>query len=168
MSASIETERKFVIVKPDVEFISSLDGYTLSEIEQTYLLSSPTVTRRVRLRRYQDRTVYTETKKIRIGRMSAEEDEREISEGEYKTLLTQIAPGTVTLRKTRITFEYSERVFEMDVYPEWQRSCILEVELDREDAPLSMPPFLEIIAEVTGDRRYSNAAMSYEFPKELI
>jgi CYTH domain-containing protein len=168
VSASIETERKFVIAMPDVELISSLDGYTLSEIEQTYLLSSPTVTRRVRLRRYQNRTVYTETKKIRIGRMSAEEDEREISEDEYRTLLTQIAPGTVTLRKTRITFEYSERVFEMDIYPEWQRSCILEVELDREDAPLSMPPFLEIIAEVTGDRRYSNAAMSYEFPKELI
>jgi CYTH domain-containing protein len=153
---------------PDVELISSLDGYTLSEIEQTYLLSSPTVTRRVRLRRYQDRTVYTETKKIRIGRMSAEEDEREISEDEYRMLLTQIAPGTVTLRKTRITFEYSERVFEMVIYPEWQRSCILEVELDREDAPLSMPPFLEVIAEVTGDRHYSNAAMSYEFPKELI
>ena len=168
MSALIETERKFVIAMPDVELISSLDGYTLSEIEQTYLLSSPTVTRRVRLRRYQDRTVYTETKKIRIGIMSAEEDEREISEDEYRTLLTQIAPGTVTLRKTRITFEYSERVFEMDIYPEWQRSCILEVELDREDAPLSMPPFLEVIAEVTGDRRYSNAAMSYEFPKELI
>ena len=56
----------------------------------------------------------------------------------------------------------------MDLYPEWQRSCILEVELDREDAPLSMPPFLDVIAEVTGDRHYSNVAMSYEFPKELI
>ena len=91
-----------------------------------------------------------------------------MTEAEYRSLLSEIAPGTVTLRKTRHTFPYAGRVFEVDVYPEWVRSCILEVELDSRDAVVEMPEFVSVIAEVTGEKRYSNAEMSREFPKELI
>lgn len=168
MSTPIEIERKFVIPKPEVDEMSVLDGYTVSDIDQTYLVSEPHVTRRVRARRYADRTVYTETKKVRIDKSSAYEDERTLTEEEYLSLLSEIAPGTVTLHKTRHTFPFEGRVFEVDVYPEWQRSCILEVELDRADAVISLPYFIDVLAEVTGDKRYSNAAMSREFPKELM
>ena len=168
MSTPIEIERKFVIALPEIEDMSSRDGYTSSEIEQTYLVSEPHVTRRVRARRYADRTVYTETKKVRIDASSAYEDERTLTEAEYLSLLSEIAPGTVTLRKTRHTFTYLGRVFEVDVYPEWKRSCILEVELERADEVIEMPYFLDVVDEVTGDKRYSNAAMSREFPKELM
>ena len=82
MSTPIEIERKFVIALPETEEMSSRDGYTSSEIEQTYLVSEPHVTRRVRARRYADRTVYTETKKVRIDKISSYEDEREIDEVE--------------------------------------------------------------------------------------
>ena len=83
MSIPVEIERKFVIAMPDISFISTLDGYSFSDIEQTYLCSDEGVTRRVRARKYQGRTVYTETKKMRIDKMSAHEDEREISREEY-------------------------------------------------------------------------------------
>lgn len=168
MSTPIEIERKFVIAMPEPEALSSRDGYTSSDIDQTYLVSEPHVTRRVRARSYGDRTVYTETKKVRIDKSSAYEDERTLTEAEYLSLLSEIVPGTVTLRKTRHTFTYKGRVFEVDVYPEWKRSCILEVELERADEVIEMPDFIDVIDEVTGDKRYSNAAMSREFPKELI
>jgi CYTH domain-containing protein len=168
VSTPIEIERKFVIEMPDMSALTSLEGYTASDIDQTYLASAPRVTRRVRARRYEDRTVYTETEKVRIDRMSAYEDERELTEGEYTALLSEIAPGTVTLRKTRHTFSWGTGTVEIDVYPDWQKSCILEVELESADQELVLPDFIKPIKEVTGEKSYSNAAMSREFPKELI
>lgn len=168
MSTPIEIERKFVIAMPDVSALSAIDGYSASDIDQTYLSSAPHVTRRVRARSYSDHTVYTETKKVRIDKMSAFEDEREISKSEYVAMLHEIAPGTVTLHKTRHTFPYLGRTVEIDIYPDWQKSCILEVELKSEDEELILPDFIRVVKEVTGDRRYSNASMSREFPTELI
>lgn len=164
----VEIERKFVIAMPSLFLLSTLEGYSSSEIEQTYLNSDSGVTRRVRARKYQDRTVYTETKKVRIDKMSAHEDEREITKDEYDNLLLERIFDTVTLFKTRHTFVYRGRIFEVDIYPYWERTAILEVELDSRDMKIDMPAFIKVIAEVTGDIRYSNAAMSKEFPKELI
>ena len=168
MSIPVEIERKFVIELPDISTLSEREGYSSSEIDQTYLSSARTVTRRARARRFADRTVYTETKKVRIDRMSVFEDEREIDREEYEALLTEIMPGTVTLRKTRHTFGYLGRTVEIDVYPQWKRSCILEVELGSRDEVLVLPDFIRVVREVTGDKRYSNASMSKEFPQELI
>lgn len=168
MSTPIEIERKFIISMPDTSELAEIDGYSVSDIDQTYLASMPHVTRRVRARSYSDRTVYTETKKVRIDKMSAFEDERELTESEYRAMLSEIAPGTVTLHKTRHTFPYLGRTVEIDIYPNWQRSCILEVELNSKDEELILPDFIRVIKEVTGDRRYSNASMSLEFPSELI
>lgn len=168
MSIPVEIERKYVIAKPDIELLATLNGYTVSEIEQTYLTSSPALTHRVRKRSYSDRVSYTETKKVRIDKMSVYEDEREISESEYLEHLKSKSEGSVTLRKTRHTFLYEGHILEVDMYPEWQRSAILETELASREAVVPFPDFIEVIAEVTGDKKYSNASMSREFPKELM
>ena len=168
MSVPVEIERKYVIAMPDVARLAECEGYTASGIEQTYLESAEGVTHRVRARRYADRTVYTETKKVRIDKMSAFEDERELTEGEYLALLERRKQGTVTLKKARHTFEFKARTFEVDIYPEWKGSAILETELESREAVVEFPEFIAVIAEVTGDRRYSNAAMSHRFPAELV
>ena len=164
----VEIERKFVIEMPDLAVISALEGYSSSEILQTYLETSKHLTHRVRARAIAGGAVYTETKKIRIDKMSVYEDERVISADEYSALAKTAAPGTVTIRKTRHSFEYLGNVIEIDVYPEWQRSCILEVELSSREQKVELPDFITVVAEVTGDKKYSNASMSREFPKELI
>lgn len=168
MSIPVEIERKYVIVKPEESVLSALDGYAVSEIEQTYLDSEERVTHRVRKRRYADRTVCTETKKVRIDRMSVFEDEREISEEEYLELLELKKAGTVTLRKTRRVFEYKGQLFEVDTYPEWHHTAIMETELPSRETVVEFPDFIKVVAEVTGEKKYSNAAMSREFPKELV
>ena len=168
MSTPLEIERKYVIRKPNVAMLSSLEGYTVSDIEQTYLESAAHVTHRVRARSYGDRTVYTETKKVRIDKMSVYEDEREIDKSEYLELLKGRKEGTVTLSKTRHTFLYLGQVFEIDVYPEWVNSAVLETELPSRETVVEFPDFIRVIAEVTGEKKYSNAAMSKEFPKELV
>ena len=78
--APLEIEKKYIIRIPALDTLATVEGYTRSEIVQTYLISHPHVTHRVRRRVYSDRTVYTETKKVRIDKISSYEDEREIDE----------------------------------------------------------------------------------------
>ena len=163
-----EIERKFVILKPDIEAICVLPEYTCSDIAQTYLVSDLGVTHRVRRRSYPDRTVWFETVKRRVSALTAVEEEREITEEEYIALLTRADPDGITLNKRRMTFAYGGLTFEIDLYPQWDRCCIMEVELEREDASVELPPFISIVGEVTGNRDYSNASMARRFPPEPI
>ena len=143
-------------------------AYTSSEIVQIYLDSEAGVTRRVRSRAYPDgRVQYFETEKRRVDKMSAEEREREITKAEFDNFSLQIVQDTRPITKTRHTFDYLGQTFEIDVYPEWERTCIMETELPSRDTEVKMPSFIRIIVEVTGDKRYSNAAMSRSFPEEL-
>lgn len=168
MLVSTEIERKYVILMPNVEVLKKYSDYLSTPIEQTYLLSEEGVTHRVRMRKYAYRTVYTETKKIRIDKMSSEEMEREITEEEYLSLLKSRDPERKTVVKTRHSFSVGGQLFEVDVYPEWERSCILETELESRDTRVRMPKEIRVLLEVTGDRRFSNAAMAKAFPKELV
>ena len=165
---NLEIERKFVIIKPSFTALTEYVGYTRSNIVQTYLASPDGVTHRVRERVYPDRTVYTETKKIRVDRMSSEEYERELTEEEYLALLKSADPERRPVRKTRHTVPYFGRVLEIDVYHEWKKTCIMEIEMLSRDEDVIIPDDIRILLEVTGDARYSNAAMAKTFPEELI
>ena len=168
MAKGIEIERKYVIRMPDFEKIRKTDGYSESKIVQIYISSGEGVTHRVRKRSFGTSVVYTETKKTRIDSMSSHEEEREISEEEFSSLSRKIKEGTRPLIKTRYTFSRNGITFEIDVYPDWKQSAIMETELKNREESVKMPPFIDIIGEVTGDRRYSNAAMAQKFPEELI
>ena len=163
---NIEIERKYIIKLPDLSVICREKNYTESDIVQIYLSSEPGVTHRIRSRRYGDKTVYTETKKTRIDKISAYEDEREISEEEFCALSKNIDRATRPIIKKRITFDYLGATVEIDIYPDWQRCAILETELDSREASVALPEYIEIVREVTGDYRYSNAAMARSFPEE--
>ena len=167
MATAVEIERKFVIKIPDITEMRLQDNYTSSVIEQIYLKSARGITHRIRSRVFSDKTVYTETIKVRIDKMSASETESEISSERFLSLKENIAPDTRVLNKVRHTFCFCGHIFEIDVYPEWKRSCIMEVELLNRDEKIEFPPFVEIVAEVTGDKKYSNASMSRAFPDEI-
>ena len=167
MKNNTEIERKFIIALPDLKMLSRLEGYDKSEIEQTYLESPPHVTHRVRARRRANSVVFTETKKVRIDKMSAYEDEREITEAEFLTLCEDVAKDTTPVIKTRHTFTYRGQLFEIDIYPNWKSTAIMETELPSEDTVVEIPAFIKIIKEVTGIKAYSNASMSRAFPNEI-
>ena len=162
----IEIERKYIIAMPEVDELRCIPGYKSSDIEQTYLESVDGVTHRVRKRTTDGVSRYYETVKTRIDQMSVIEDEGEIGREEYEALLSRIAVGTETIIKTRHSFPYCGRVIEIDVYPEWEHTAIMETELDSRDREVEFPAFLKIIRDVTGEKSYSNAAMSHKFPKE--
>ncbi len=165
-AAGLEIERKFIIEMPAQAELEKIDGYTRSEILQIYLVSERGETRRIRRRHYPDKTLYYETKKVRLDPMSSKESEREISEDDFEQKRKEIKDGTSPVNKIRHTFPYLGHTFEIDVYPEWKRSSIMEVELSSREEEVVFPPFIKIIKEVTGIKDYSNASMSVSFPKE--
>lgn len=167
-TAPIEIERKYIIRIPSVEKMCSCDGYTVSEIQQIYIESSPVVTHRVRSHKKNGKTVYTETKKIRIDEMSCYEEEKEITDGEFNTLKVRMKHETSPISKLRYTFNYLEKIFEIDIYPDWKKSCIMEIELKSKDEKIQFPSFIKILKEVTGNKAYSNASMAKVFPPEMI
>ena len=165
---NLEIERKYIIEKPSIDKMRECGSYTSSDIVQIYLDAERGVTRRIRSRAYADGVVqYFETEKRRVDEMSSEEREREITKAEFDNLSLQIAENSRPIIKTRHTFDYLGQTFEIDVYPEWHTTCIMETELPSRDTAVEMPDFIRIIREVTGDRRYSNATMSREFPEEM-
>ena len=165
---NIETEKKYIIEKPNIKELERQNGLTESEITQIYL-NSQIATHRVRKRSFSDgRVEFTENKKVRISRMSSEEYESEISESDFLELAKNIENGVRPLHKTRKTFLYGNKTIELDYYPEWENTCVMEIELESENESIEIPDFIKIIADVTGEREYSNHAMAHNFPKEII
>ena len=95
-----------------------------------------------------------------------EEDEHEISAAEYAELLKRADAGRKPVHKTRYCLDYMGQLFEIDVYPFWTDRAIMEIELDSEEREVMLPPSIEVIKEVTGDGRYTNAAIAREVPAE--
>ncbi len=164
--SALETERRFLVEMPNREALLSLPGAESSRIVQTYLASSLGVTERVRRREWESGVAYTHTAKHRVTAATAYEDERRIDKDEYERLLLRADRALRTIEKERITIPYGPHLLEIDLYPFWQHTALLEVELPCEDAALSLPPYLHILTEITEDGRYRNAAMARELPPE--
>ena len=166
MPKNLETERKFLIAMPDEGVLRAQPGAICDEIVQTYLLSKEGVTARVRARRGVGGVVYTATEKRRLSDLTAIEDERIIGEEEYRSLLLLRDPALSPIEKRRYAIPFGGHTLEIDIYPFWERQAVLEVELPSEDAPLSLPPYLELLREVSGDRRYKNVSLARAVPAE--
>lgn len=164
MSVNTEIERKYLIVRPTDEYLASLPR---TEITQTYLKNEQEgVTERVRKRGLDGKFVYTHTIKKRLDFMSSMEDESEISEEEYLSLLKRADTELNTIFKTRALIEKGAFTFEIDVYPFWAKQAVMEVELPSEETGFTLPETVTVLREVTGVRAYSNARMARQIPPE--
>ncbi len=163
-----EIEKKFLIRYPSDELLSLIDEKKRSRIVQTYLLSDEGITARVRRREYSDRVEYTKTEKKRIDFISCFEDETELSEPEYKKELEKADQNRTPIEKERALLDFGGHTFEIDLYPFWNDRAIMEVELQNEDEAFEIPPSIEVIKDVTEDKRYKNARLAIEIPYDKI
>ena len=155
-------------MRPDIAQLSTCENFTESRIEQIYLEAPHGRTRRIRSRERDGVCVYTETEKLRIDGISALETESEITRERYLSLKERIRADSRPINKTRYTFLFGDHLFEVDVYPEWQRCAVMEVELPSRETEVELPCFVEVVKEVTGDKKYSNSSMASIFPSEPI
>lgn len=182
----LEIERKFLIKTPltiqNMRLVW-LDAISVDHIYQFYLHSEKGVTRRLRsIRPYSSPPKmksykYIYTVKTNIAPGINEEDEKEVSLDEYEELAhrSNVDNSKAAIYKTRYTFEYENQVFELDVFEkELEGLALLEIELDSMEDKVILPPFLNVVKEVTEDKRYRNSRIakmvreySYRIGEEL-
>ncbi|MDE6132859.1 MAG: hypothetical protein K2G04_05740 [Oscillospiraceae bacterium] len=145
---SLEVERRWLVKIPD-----NIDGFPFHTIEQAYL--SPESGFQGRIRRWDDRFIYTE--KARTGSSAVRiENEREITEDQYNEYKKHVILNTI--KKKRYIIPYGGLKFEFDIFENTVESgyAIMEAELPDETVQVTMPDFIEVVAEVTEDSYYTN------------
>ena len=155
----VEIERKFLIKKPDLEYLSSKYDLTKVNIIQTYLVTSQDKERRIRQRGVGSEFSYYYTEKIGKG-VSRVEKEKRISQDEYLKYLMEADTSLKQIRKDRYCFIYNNNYIELDIYPFWDDYAIVEVELTSENQEVCLPPELNVIKEVTYDDRFKNKSLA--------
>ncbi len=166
MDKHTETERRFLIAMPDISALDNLENCKKVNIVQTYLSVREGFTDRVRLSESAGKSIYTRTTKSRISAMSNIEDEREISEDEYNSLLKFADKSRRAIHKTRYKISSGNLIYEIDIYPFWRKQAVMEVELESEEQPVPPLKGIRVLRELTGIREYGNAALSYRIPDE--
>lgn len=167
--SGMEIERKYLIRMPDEASLAAMPGCELWQISQTYLLGCGNGhTSRLRRMQVDGREVFVHTEKRRVNVLSCEEQEREISRTEYASLMRQADPALRTIDKKRYRVPYAGRMMEIDIYTFWNDRATLEVELEGENAEVSLPPWLEILRELTGEAAYKNYSLAREVPMEVL
>jgi adenylate cyclase len=144
-----EIERKFLVAGDGWRRQTSGPG---APIRQGYLTRPPAT--EVRVRRIGDRGALT----IKGGRgMVRSEYEWTIDADEADQLLERALPAVIS--KTRFLVPAGELTWEVDEYSGTLAGLVVaEVELDKPDRTVDLPPWIG--RELTGDDRYSNAALS--------
>ena len=161
---NLEIEKKFLIRYPDIEYLKSVSEYT--DIEQIYLKSESGVSERIRKRGKDGEYLYYHTVKIPVSDMTRIEEERVVTKEEYENLKKRADEKFNVIYKTRYCVDYEGHTVEIDVFPFWSKQAFAEVELASEDEEFKLPEFLEIIRDVTEDKRYTNHALAHEIPSE--
>lgn len=160
----IETERKFLVkVVGDIE----VPHKETFHIVQYYLPVSEEdkakgLEVRIRSRSKDGFTHYTMTRKTPVegSVKSRHEVECNIKESEFYAILESNTNLRMT-DKNRTCFAYKDHYIELDEYTPAMEDglAIIEVETDDEE-DIDFPPGIELIKEVTGDKKYSNYTLS--------
>lgn len=166
MSKGLEIERKFLVDLPD---LNKLDVKRKIEIIQTYLKrGNNNSQRRVRKIIENGSISYTYTEKVFVSPVIREENEFEITADEYSRLLEQSDEKCDPVEKIRYCFNYRDQIFELDVYPFSHDFAIMELELDFPEQKIYFPECVNVLKDVSDDKRYSNASLASasSFPEE--
>lgn len=164
----IEIEHKFLIRMPSITDLEGQSGFKIRKIVQTYLECEKGKSERVRHIEENGKTSYIHTVKERISVLSCYEDEKAISQEEYELLLSRADKSKKSIIKTRYSFEYREHTIEIDVYDFWNDRATLEIELNSESEQYSIPDFIDVIKEVSADKRYKNTNLAKSVPFDEI
>ena len=161
---ALEIERKFLIKMPDLKWIEKNTVCEKIQIVQTYLgKNSNGFGDRVReIELKNNKKKYFHTAKNSLSGITRFELEKEISKKEYEMYLEN-KKNRLSLKKTRYIVKLNSLKYEIDVYPFWKSTAILEIELKSEKQKFDIPEFIKIIGEVTNNLDYSNQSLAKKY-----
>ena len=158
-TAAKEIEYKYLIKRPDIDTLTSMDGCRQITIIQFYLTSSPGEERRVRQLEESGNRTFVKTTKHKTGeRATRLEEEEVISFAEYTKLIRQEAdPDCQPVIKTRYRIPQPNGLaLEIDIYPSNEKYAILEIEVPNNETKVDIPEPIVVVRDVTSDSRFKN------------
>ena len=162
-----EIEHKYLIRMPAEEMLMQKEGCVRIEITQDYLVKEAGKgSCRVRRAETPDGVRYFFTQKEHISAIERIEREREITFSEYEEYQKMRDPELIQIKKTRYRYPENGHVYEVDIFPFWKKQAFLEIEVPAVDTKIRLPEDLQLLREVTEDRRYTNRALAREIPQE--
>lgn len=155
----IEIEKKF-LVQCDSNALP-LQAQKI-DIEQVYLpVQKAGEELRVRRRGQDGSYVYYMTHKFSLKPGVRSEHERHIDYREYFEFFRNRDPTFHPIEKDRHCFVWNNQYFELDVFRSPHRNLhLLEIELTEECSTVELPPFINVIMEVTDDLNFSNKELA--------
>ena len=148
----IEEERKYI-----VELTGEMPESIESDITQTYLVAEPGCEVRLRRRGWGGKFVNVHTTKKKISETEELVTERQVSNNLYQSLLQQADPYRQTIHKMRRSFIWKGQFFELDTYLSPHTNLIiLETKGIAEHNDVKFPPFVRVVEDITGNKRYYN------------
>jgi CYTH domain-containing protein len=163
-----EIERKYLIQYPDIKKLESMSNCSKVNITKTYLKCEDGKERRIRARGNDGEYIYYLTEKTQISPMKRVEIERKLTQDEYLKYLMEADTKLHTIKKTRYCLTENSKYYEIDIYPEWDKQAIIEIELNDENEKVEIPDYIKVIKEVTEDENYRNYNMSSKMPDQMI
>ena len=133
-----------------------------NDIVQTYLTSAePGTEVRLRKRGWQGKYVYLHKTKKRISDTEQLVTERQINNSLYEMMLTLADPTRRVISKHRRSFIWKGQYFEIDTYHnELEGLVILETKGVTLGEDINLPPFIEVLEDITGNLAYFNHSLA--------
>jgi CYTH domain-containing protein/thymidylate kinase len=141
-----------------IRIIGEMPECSESMITQTYLVAEPGCEVRLRRREWSGgKVVNVHRSKKRISDTELIETERKVDDNLYEQMLQQADPYRATIKKHRQSFIWKGQFFEIDTYlSPVDDLVIMETKGVDEQEQIKIPPFVEILEDVTGNSKYLN------------
>ena len=141
-----------------VRIIGDIPECSESLITQTYLVAEPGCEVRLRRREWNGgKVVNVHRSKKRISDTEIIETERNVDNNLYEQMLQQADPYRATIKKKRQSFIWKGQFFEIDTFLSPINDLVMmETKGVAEQETVKVPPFIEILEDVTGNSKYLN------------
>lgn len=153
-----EIEEKYLVNKNNFSLEDFTVPFEIIDITQFCLKDGPGgYSDRIRMRGQDGNYIYFRTLKKKIEGNEYEEKEKQITEEKFYKHLRREDDNYYPVRKKRVCFVWKEQYFELDLFESPRNDlCLLELELLDSGQKFDLPPFLDVLENVTNDPKYRN------------
>lgn len=152
LPCTIEQNKKYI-----VRIAGEMPECIESNIIQTYLVAEPDCEVRLRRRSWDGKQVNVHLTKKRTSDTEELITERQVTNALYESLLQQADPYRQTIVKKRQSFIWKGQYFELDTFETPNPGLkILEAKGIACGEDVNLPPFFEIVEDITGNTKFFN------------
>lgn len=147
-----ETQRKFLIKKPDLDLLNKLHNCNKVKVIEIYLNEEKNTISKLIQRGINSNYTYS---KITINKDKNVETEIRLTQDAYIEELINIDTSKKIIIKDRYCLTVNSVYYEIDIYEHLKDKAICEVELTR-TSELQLPSIIEVIEDITNNEEYTS------------